>query len=360
MNKFARIWMVMTLLVTGMLAFPSAVHAQSGNGDDQLVLGDSYTLESDQTLEGSLVVLGGTATIKEGAQVKGDIFIVGGSLDLRGSVGGGVTAVGSVVDISDTAVIEQDLSTIGGTVDRAQKAVVKGHIDIGPSNKFNFAKPNDYIQRLPQGPVLFDMSPIKDAFGSFTRALGMAVLAALLMLFLFKPTECVAQSAVKQPVLSFFLGLLTIVVAPALMVLLIITLIFIPLGLLGLLILGLGMLLGWIAIGYEVGRRVTVSMKVDWAAPVVAAVGTLILAVVSELGAFIPCIGWVIPVFISLMGLGAVVISRFGTQLNNGNYPVIPPPVPPTPPAPRTPIKIAEVEAHDGETEATPTPGPVA
>jgi hypothetical protein len=364
MNKIARIGVVLTVLLTAMLVFPAGVHAQSGTGDDQLVLGDSYTLESGQTLSGSLVVFGGTVTIKEGATVEGDIFIAGGSLDLRGAVNGSVTSLGSVVDVSDTAAIAGDLSTVGGTVDRAEKAVVKGHIDIGPSNKLNFAKPGDYLKHLPQSPILFDMGPIKDLFGALTRMLGMAALAALVALFLLKPTEHVAQAAVSQPGISLLMGLLSIIVAPALMVLLVITLILSPFGLLGMIILGLAILLGWIAIGYEVGLRMAGSLKVDWAPAIVAGVGTLVLVAASELGGFIPCIGWLIPAFVTLLGLGAVVVSRFGTVSGLPATPVTPsmpsrpatppsvPPVPPVPPAtaPQGPVKMA-VEDVDGSSD---------
>ncbi len=357
MNKIARIFVVLALLCTTMLAFPSAVYAQSGDGNDQFVLGDSYTLEAGQVQVGSIVVVGGTVTIKEGARVLGDIFITGGSLDLRGAVDGNVTSLGSLVDISDTAVIGGDLATVGGTIDRAMKSVVKGHVDINPSNRFNLARPDNYLKLMPNSPFWFDMSPIMDVFGAITRALGMAALAALVSLFLFKPTENVAEAAVKQPVMAFFMGLLTIVVAPALMLVLIITLILSPLGLLGLLIMGLAILFGWIALGYEVGHRMAVSLKVDWAAPIVTGVGVLALVLISEMGAFIPCIGWIIPAFIVLLGLGAVVISRFGTvaQVESAT-PVRPSmPLPPMPPAaPRPPMKIAgeDVKAENSDDES--------
>ncbi|MCE1253427.1 MAG: polymer-forming cytoskeletal protein [Anaerolineae bacterium] len=345
MNKIARIFVVLTLLCTAMLAFPSVVSAQSGDGNDQLVLGDSFTLETGQVQSGSLVVVGGTVTIKEGARVLGDIFVTGGSLDLRGKVDGSVTSLGSLVDISDTAVIGGDLSTVGGTLDRAEKSVVKGHVDVNPGNRFSVARPDNYLKMMPQAPFIFDMGPVKDVFGAIARALGMAALAALVTLFLFKPTENVAAAAINQPVMSFFMGLLTFVVAPALMVVLIITLILSPLGLLGLLIMGLAIIFGWIALGYEVGHRLASSLKVDWAAPVIAGVGVLALSLISEMGAFVPCIGWIIPAFISLLGLGSVVISRFGSLPQNGGMA----PAMPVPPAAYPPMKIAHEEVKPEE-----------
>ena len=144
-------------------------------------------------------------------------------------------------------------------------------------------------------------------------------------LFLFKPIERVADTAVSRPMMSFFIGLLSVIVVPALMALLIITLILSPFGLLGFIMLGVAMLFGWIAIGYEVGKRIALSLKVEWAAPVVTGLGVLVLSLVSELinfNDFIRCIGWLLPAFISLLGLGAVVISRFGT--GDSGHPAMP------------------------------------
>jgi hypothetical protein len=144
--------------------------------------------------------------------------------------------------------------------------------------------------------------------------------------------------------MSFLMGLLTVIVVPALMILLIITLILSPFGLLGFLLLGLAMLFGWIAMGYEVGKRIVASLKVDWAAPIVAGMGVLVLSLVSELvnfNDFIRCLGWILPAFISLLGLGAVVISRFGS--NGYVHPAAPvPPVMPLPPTPSAPVQVVD------------------
>ena len=324
-NTFARIFVVFNMIFTLMLVFPAPVHAQSGTGGDKLVLGQSFTLESGQIQDGSIVVFGGTVRIKDGAQVNGDIFIAGGSLDLQGRVKGTVTSMGSVINVGDTAVIEKDLSSVGGTVTRSEKALIQGRVDISSGDKIDFARPTDVIKSLPYRPILFDMGPIADLFGLLTRVLGLTVLAAFMALFLFKPIERVADTAVSRPMMSFFIGLLSVIVVPALMALLIITLILSPFGLLGFIMLGVAMLFGWIAIGYEVGKRIALSLKVEWAAPVVTGLGVLVLSLVSELinfNDFIRCIGWLLPAFISLLGLGAVVISRFGT--GDSGHPAMP------------------------------------
>jgi hypothetical protein len=337
---FARLFIVFCMMMTLLLALPVPVHAQSGTGNDKLIMGQSFTLESGQVQDGSLIIIGGTVSIKNGAQVNGDIFIAGGSLDLQGTAKGTVTAMGSVVNVGDTAVIEKDLAAVGGTVARSEKAVIKGRVDISSGDKIDFARPTDVIKSLPQSPILFNMDPIINLFGVMTRVLGLAALAAFVVLFFLKPVERVAETAVTRPMMAVLMGLLTFVVVPALMILLIITLILSPFGLLGLMVLGLAMLFGWISIGYEVGKRVAAALKVAWAAPVVAGLGVLLLSLVSELlnlNPMVACVGWVLPAAVSLLGLGAVVISRFGYDGQNHLTVPAPPsaPLPPSPPAPQ-------------------------
>ena len=338
-KQIIRIFLCFSFLLSLGLAFPSTVYAQSGTGDDQLILGQSYTLESGKIQEGSIIVFGGTLLVENGARVNGDVFIAGGSLDLKGIVKGTVSSLGSYINIGETAVIESDLSVVGGTFNRSDKAKIAGHVDISSGEKINFARPSDVIGDLRKAPLIFDWGPIKDIFGGMSRVLGLSALAALLALFLIKPVERVAQAVTEKPMMSFLIGLLTVVVAPALMVVLIITIILSPFGLLGLVLLGAAILFGWVAAGYEVGRRITGSLKVDWAPVVVAGVGALVLSALSELANFIPCFGWIIPTFISLLGLGAVIMSRFGTQAVEATPSMRPPSAPlpaqaPTPPAP--------------------------
>jgi hypothetical protein len=118
--------------------------------------------------------------------------------------------------------------------------------------------------------------------------------------------------------------------------------------------MGLAMLFGWIAIGYEVGKRTAAAFNIVWAPPVIAGVGTLILSLVSGILNIIPlvnCVGWFFPALMSLLGLGAVVVSRFGTS-NSLPQPVVPnpparplPPMPPMPPS--APVKMADNDEHE-------------
>jgi hypothetical protein len=153
------------------------------------------------------------------------------------------------------------------------------------------------------------------------------------------------------------LGLLTVVVTPLVVLVMVITIILIPVSLLGILLLAIMVVFGWIAIGAEVGHRLEAAFKTEWALPVTAGLGTFLLTlVVDGIGQIVPCVGWLVPSAVGLLGLGAVLLTRFGTQ----DYPTYLPPaggtlnlvVPPAPVPPESPAE--EVPPSSGQEPAEP------
>jgi hypothetical protein len=77
----------------------------------------------------------------------------------------------------------------------------------------------------------------------------------------------------------------------------------------------IALLFGWIAVGMEIGCRIAKLFNVEWAPAVSAGIGTFVLFfVLGGLGELIPCVGLLPLIFVGAWGLGAVVITRFGTQ----------------------------------------------
>ena len=364
------LWKIFVLLLIFIVvaAFPHQVSANpieephtqdSSNG--KVVFGGFYRLESGETLNGGLVIFGGQGILEDDSTINGDVLLTGGSLDIDGIINGDLVAVGGSVNLGDNAIIRGDVTTIGAAIKRSDKAVVEGtfsfempgDIDFGDAPQllipeFNFS-PFAYFSEVWQG-----VKPIRDILWKGFQALALAALAAILFLFLQKPTERVAQTLVAQPLVSGGLGLLTIIVAPALFLVLIITIILIPLGAIGLLGIGLAMLFGWIAIGYEVGVRISAAINQDWAPPITAGIGTLVLTILSNIISAIPCIGWILPSVISIVGLGAVVISRFGTQVYNPKQTVAARPAT-SPAAPPPPTSDLESDGSRNLLEALET-----
>ncbi len=332
MNQLKKLPVVLVLLLTILLVFPTQVNAQGPSGD-QVVFGGTYTLEANEVLSGNLAIFGGSSTLNDGSVVRGDIVITGGTLDVYGEVDGDINTIGGSVYLGDTAVIHGDVVSVGGSVNRAPGAKVEGSIRREQPDQFTFpalpriARPGVLVDR---GPV--NLAPIGRIFLGFFQMLAMAALAVLVALFLAVPTQRIAHAVTVQPVLSGAIGLLTIVVAPALLVVLGITIILLPVSLLGILVLLGAVVYGWIALGMEVGQRMAVLLKTEWSPPVSAGLGTLVLSFVTWLVGLIPCLGWLMVLLAASIGLGGVVLTRFGAR------PYVPaPPVPPAAPRPVPP-----------------------
>jgi hypothetical protein len=106
--------------------------------------------------------------------------------------------------------------------------------------------------------------------------------------------------------------------------------------------------LGIIALGLETGKRLAALLNQDWAPSVSAALGVFLLTLtINGIGALVPCIGWLAPFTVGLIGLGAVLITRFGAQ----EYPQT---VAPQPIAPPSPPSAAVVEDLPAPSPAAP------
>lgn len=292
---------------------------QSRDGD-QLVLGGSFTLQSGETLDGSLVVLGGNAQIMENATVKGDIVILGGSLAIDGVTNGDVLILAGLGELGSTALVRGDAMAISGNLRRDPGAQVEGRVSENVTSPVPLPLPGQIETPSVTPPVIVkDGLSIWEGLFFLFRSFMWAALAILIVLFFPKSTQMIADTVVASPIVAGGLGVLTVLVAPIMLVVIAITIIGIPISLLGALVLGAAWAYGMVAIGVETGNRLGRLANQGWALPVSAGIGTfLTTVVVNGIGKVIPCIGWLAPFLIGSVGLGATLLTAFGTR----RYPV--------------------------------------
>ena len=109
--------------------------------------------------------------------------------------------------------------------------------------------------------------------------------------------------------------MLTVLLAPLALIALIITIILIPVAFVAVVLLGIAWLLGWVALGLEVGRRIAKMLDQEWAPAIAAGVGTLVLYfVLAGFDQLVPCVGWLPRTLVGMWGLGAVLMTYFGTR----------------------------------------------
>ncbi|GAP07156.1 MAG TPA: polymer-forming cytoskeletal protein [Anaerolinea thermolimosa] len=299
-----RQWWFLLAILIATLALASACAPTFRSEGDGLVVGQSYRLRSGETLNNDLTVVGGSAVLETGSTVNGNVAILGGSLSIDGEITGDVSAMGGVVSIGDTAIINGDVLSLGATISKSEKAIIRGNIGAGrpginlPSVSSQVSNSVNFLWRL--------IAPI-------FQSMAIATLAVLVSLFALRPMERIRTTMLTQPVLAGGLGLLSIVVLPILLVLVAITIILLPVSLLGILGLAIALLLGWISAGLLVGERLAEAFKTSWSPPVSAGIGTLILSLAAALAnGIIPCIGWIVPFLVIIISLGGIILTRFG------------------------------------------------
>lgn len=310
-----RLMSLAALVVILTLALPVTAFAQ-GTQDGRVVLGGSFTLEAGETMDGDLAVLGGNVTLEETSVLEGSLLIMGGNAVVAARITGDVVVMGGNVDLLNPARVEGDIVSFGGNVDQAEQAVVEG--DIVTEDGFDFPMAPRIIPSVPSVPqvpsIRATWAPVVKLLWFAFRTLMLAALAVLVVMFWPEPSGRTAEAIVSQPLATGGIGLLTFLVAPIILVMLLITILLSPISLLGAILLLVAAVYGWIAVGLEVGERLAKSVKWELHPAAAAGLGTLLLTfVVGGIG-MVPCVGWVAPFIVASLGLGGVILTRFGSR----------------------------------------------
>jgi len=325
---------------------------------DGTVTGDVVAVFGNVTVNGeshrSVAAIIGTVTAN---RVPLDLITIVGKVTVNQEVGRDVVAVVGSVNLQPNSVVRRDVTVVVGSIHRGEGAQVLGNTTLvaGSSEGFEVGGPLPTLPPLPTlGPLptlrpLPTLPPLphvevqmrgQDALFRFFVRLVQAglftlVMAALALLAgaLFPKHLVVTRDTIHTNALvSFGVGLLTLIVAALLTVPLLITCIgpFLMWA-----AIFVASIFGLAALGLWVGERLLGAFRAK-AEPLVAiGLGTLIIVgVLAFLGAipFINCFSWLFWVVMESLALGAVITSRFGTMPPLARTWV--PPVPPAPPAP--------------------------
>ena len=312
----------LTLFVLLALALvpTSAVHAQGPGPDSggRVIFGSNFTLESGETFDGDLVVFGGNVTVEENAELNGNLVVFGGIAASNGQVNGDVVIIGGQVKLDEKAHVTGDVVTVGGQLQQADGAQIDGEIvnNVQPNIQIPDGRvpPSVTEPDVPVPSVNVDFNPFWSAAGVLVRAVAVALLAMLVVMFLQPQLNRVGQAITAQPLMSGGIGLLTVLVTPIAIVILSITIILIPIAFVGILLLVFAWLFGMIALGQEVGERFTRSINQAWAPVLTTGFGTFLLMLVGGAIGEIPCVGWLAPFALGLLGIGAVAVTWFGSR----------------------------------------------
>ncbi len=379
--------------------------ACSGDG---VIMGSNHTLGENEVVEDDLTVFGGNVTIPETAKVEGDLVVMGGNVAVHGTIEGDVATFGGNVNLKSTAQVDGDIVTVGGNVNREEGATVEGDTETvnsfgetGTANNDTSDDDDDDNGREAafsgshRGSAGFGgwfFYLVTDTIQQIVLLFGLGLIAWLVAAFLPEQMYNVGQTVSDSTPLSFGMGVLTAILAGVLfipMVLLIATICLAIIPFAFYLLLGVGALLGWIVIGQLIGERLLTSLDRPLPSLVMSSiVGVLVLTILTRMpvisvipliGGVFWFVGWLVGVLVMLTGLGAVVLTRFGTRPyvpgslplggNGGSYS----PPPSTPPSSmmdptdfdrearadaelKAKIKAALAEADEPKDEPDPEP----
>ncbi len=322
-----RIGFALLLAVTlSPLALPALASQGGGGGvhfgpyslsSGDMVTGDlvvfgPVTLGEDAMFNGDLVAFG-EVTVAEGAAVTGDLVCFGAT-GIAGSVEGSVFAAGSV-DLGEGAEVEGDVNAVG-TVSRTEGAMVEGTIN--ENTDFDWGMP--FVAPFvfaPSGPRTMWRGVVEDVIGGMASIVVLVIFA--LIIAAIWPTQMtrVGRAIVEEPLPSFGVGALSLLIALVGILILTLTICLIPVAILAGAVVALGLILGWVALGAVLGDRILRNILRTPAFTTLGAavLGTTVLTVLAVLVNLISGCLYILVIFplFALAG-GAVALTRFGSM----------------------------------------------
>jgi hypothetical protein len=239
-----------------------------------------------------LTSFGGSVTIH--GVIKGDVVVFGGNSVIDGVVNGNVTLYGGNLTLQDGAQVNGDIHVCGGVWTGSSDSRLH-------RNVFSCTK--------SLGTLL---TSVNGANIRFWSTLVWVILGIVLTSLLPEHVMLVRTTAKSKMGRSFVLGLLSVLLAPAILAVLVGLIISIPLAIL----VSVGLIAAWalgiVAIGWIVGDYIVCSVAPQHSTRLLQViVGMTALALAGSL----PSVGLWITIGSGLVGLGAVLLSRFGTRL---------------------------------------------
>jgi cytoskeletal protein CcmA (bactofilin family) len=322
----------------------------SNTTGSRLNFGGGITVQKDELAEEAVAILG---SVRVDGEVSRDVNAVGGSVTVNGRVGGNVTAVGGNVRLGPHAVVDGDVNSVGGTIIRSEGAQIHGQtseVDMSGRGRDRDRDDRDFTFH-PWSPFLSDTM---DLFWQLTGVGILALLVCLCLLVARGPLERVERHVENEPwvagLVGFLAQLLFVPLLVTVTILLVITIVgcaLIALYPFLFIALGLAAVLGYAAVAHRLGRFLDTRFGRRFGSPyAVALVGVMAIEGWSLLGRAIGlgggflnfisfsilAFGFVVQYVVWTIGIGAVLLARFGGA-RGSSLPVAPPP-PPPPPAP--------------------------
>lgn len=326
---------VACLAVLGVIA-PVALKAEDSLvteiriDDDGVRVGDTHVdtdegisrIQKIKVIGEDVVQFGDDVFIEAGELVEGDVVTIMGSIVIDGVVDGDVVAVGGAITVGTEGEIDGDAVSIGGQVTKEPGGSIRGEtVSVGSGAGYPFG--------IHTGPF-FAGNFFSRSGRLFIRILWtvfLILLGLIVMAIARRPVERVCELSRKEAFKMGLIGLLVEVCILPAMALLFVTVIGIPVAIFVIpLLLVLALLLGFVGVGFAVGERIgnghgrspyasmTIGILILEGLVILAGVIGLPGGSLGLVGTIIRVIGHAVIYVAATVGLGAVIMSKFGTK----------------------------------------------
>ncbi|CAG0949342.1 MAG: hypothetical protein MPEBLZ_02276 [Candidatus Methanoperedens nitroreducens] len=256
-------------------------------GDNVLVFTRNLVLEKNARITRDLTLGAGTATID--GTVNGNINGGASDVEMNGATKGNVT-----VNISNNIKVSPG-ATIGGNLEYTapRPGEISGIVSGTTTYKETPVRRENFMSRLP---------------GEILGYLWLLLIGIVSLILAPELTQKISDNISVKPLKNLLWGLLFLIVTPIVAVLLLVTVIGIPLGLILLVVYITLLYISRIYIGLWVGQYVLGKLKQETKSRVLAMALGLIIVVI---GINLPIIGGFIHFIIILLGLGAIILTGY-------------------------------------------------
>jgi hypothetical protein len=312
-------WLV-PLGTVGFLVLAAAICAGQSPGFSGFSLNDSYALGNGAQRDGDQLIMAYTIDLKSESAIDGKATLIGNEASVNTHVAGDLVVIAKRLKLGADAHVAGDLVICVNDLERADGALIDGEIreECEEGGRASISSLFDSGIDNWRGNFLVRLS------GLLGSALLFGALAALGVVLVPQPLTRISYAIQHAPLVTGGVGFLTIVIAVGLTafymvsLFLVLPVVLFPFVLFGWLVIGLFGLLGWVALAEPFGRTLLKRFGANDQPPLITAVvGAIVLALLLRVWSLLWIVSWVgllAIVILGSMGVGAVVLTRVGTE----------------------------------------------
>ncbi|MGD0274624.1 MAG: hypothetical protein ABSB79_00985 [Syntrophales bacterium] len=256
---------------------------------------------------GSDVVIDRTMTVKH-------VVAIGGQVTVEGTVEGDIVAIGGSIVLTGEAVVYGNAVSVGGVIFQGRNTDIRGNItEINASNFWNVISSAFENEEEGWSWIL--------AVVSLATFFCLLIIALLVSFLLPRPIVVIVATVEEETLRSLLWGVLGLILVVPLALLLTISVIGIVLIPLEVILVTVGVVMGFISISQLIGKGLYSIFKRK--EPGIVRETFWGLVILWFLG-WIPYFGITLKVLAIVLGLGGVILSRFGTRMKGLHIPDLP------------------------------------